>query len=218
MKKKCGHCHIEKELSEFSKNRSAKSGYGSYCKKCEKEYREKHREERAALWKEYSAKHREALRIKDRFRYKLNPEKEKARHKEYKSRSEVREHNRSWWREYTVKRIHSDELYAFRLWIVRETRRAATSKNGHVNPRLLPLLGCSGKALWEHLLETWEKNYGNEWNGEKYQIDHIVPFATARTIEGMGKLAHYTNTQMLTPEDNRKKGASNNSVSSKNKV
>lgn len=74
------------------------------------------------------------------------------------------------------------------------------------------------KEIWEHLLETWKKNYGNEWHGEKYQIDHIVPFATACTIEEMGRLAHYTNTQMLTPEDNGRKGATNNSVLIRDKV
>lgn len=207
MKKKCARCGIEKEISCFCKDRRAKDGYSYRCKECSR-----------CLWKKYYEQNRGYLLEKDKLRAIANPEKERKRRKKYKSRPEVKEHYRIWWKEYTVKRIHSDELYAFRLWVIRETRRAATSKNGYVNQRLLPLLGCSGKVLWEHLLETWEKNYGNKWHGEAYQIDHIVPFATAHTIEDMGKLAHYTNTQMLTPEDNMKKGASNNSGLSKNKV
>jgi hypothetical protein len=33
--KKCNHCLLEKEISLFTKNKSAKSGIGGHCLKCE---------------------------------------------------------------------------------------------------------------------------------------------------------------------------------------
>lgn len=37
--KKCSKCNIEKELSEFSKDKSRKDGLTSYCKACHNQYR-----------------------------------------------------------------------------------------------------------------------------------------------------------------------------------
>ena len=53
-----------------------------------------------------------------------------------------------------------------------------------------------------HLKETWLKNYGKEWNGEPYHIDHIIPLATATSEKEIIDLCYYKNLQMLTPKDN----------------
>ena len=67
--------------------------------------------------------------------------------------------------------------------------------------------GLAPTELWQYLLKTWEQEYGAPWNGEKYNIDHIIPCCSASTVEGIDKLFHYTNLRLLTPEDNTKKKA-----------
>lgn len=69
------------------------------------------------------------------------------------------------------------------------------------------ILGCSFDEVYKYLLSTWEKNYGKPWDGGPYHIDHIIPLATAKTEEEAIKLCHYTNLQLLTPEDNMVKNA-----------
>ena len=40
--KKCTKCKVEKELSEFNKDKSRKSGLQCHCKQCKKEHFKKH--------------------------------------------------------------------------------------------------------------------------------------------------------------------------------
>ena len=42
--KVCSKCKEEKELSEFNKSKKGKNGLRSYCKNCQKEYRENNKE------------------------------------------------------------------------------------------------------------------------------------------------------------------------------
>ena len=207
MKKRCSNCGEEKELEEFHKCSKAKDGLAYRCKKCSKQ-----------LWKGYYEKNKSYLLEKDKLRAMVNPEKERRRHKNYKSRPEVREHYRVWWKKYSKNRLSEDPYYAFKMWIRRETRRAAISKTGNIHPKLRPLLGCSQQKFINHLKRTWLRRYGKKWDYEPFEIDHIIPLSVAKTEEEMKKLCHYKNIQMLTPEDNRRKGVENNSILDKDKV
>jgi hypothetical protein len=67
------------------------------------------------------------------------------------------------------------------------------------------MLGCSIPQLQEHLESKWIDgmswtNYGTDW-----EIDHIIPLASNKTIEGFVQLNHHTNLQPLWKEVNRKK-------------
>jgi hypothetical protein len=46
---------------------------------------------------------------------------------------------------------------------------------------------------------TWENR--GEWH-----VDHIIPFASAKTEEDIVRLAHYTNLQPLWAKENLEKG------------
>ena len=72
------------------------------------------------------------------------------------------------------------------------------------------ILGAEYDIVWEHLKNTWYSNYGTDYNGEDYEIDHIKPLSLANTEGEIIKLCHYSNLQLLTPEDNLKK--SNNII------
>ena len=65
----------------------------------------------------------------------------------------------------------------------------------------MSLVGCDTNTLKMHLESqfnsgmTWE-NYG------QWELDHIIPFASAKSKEEVYKLCHYTNLQPLWAEDN----------------
>ena len=75
--------------------------------------------------------------------------------------------------------------------------------------RTADLIGLkSGIDLVKYIENQWKKgmswdNYGNTkgcWN-----IDHIIPYASANTIEEVEKLTHYTNLQPLWWDENLRK-------------
>ncbi len=51
--KLCCTCRTEKGVADFSKARSCKDGLQSQCKKCDKAYRQIHREERVGINRKY---------------------------------------------------------------------------------------------------------------------------------------------------------------------
>jgi hypothetical protein len=67
------------------------------------------------------------------------------------------------------------------------------------------ILGCDFNFLETHLIGSAIKNYGVWLSCERYEIDHIVPLASAKTEEDIIKLNHYSNLQYLTSLDNNKK-------------
>lgn len=68
------------------------------------------------------------------------------------------------------------------------------------------ILGCSFDEFKKYIASlfkdgmTWD-NYG-EW-----QLDHIIPLSTAKNIEDVERLCHYTNLQPLWAKDNLEKRA-----------
>jgi len=56
---KCPRCGIIKSVGEFSKNRSAKNGYGCYCKICLGEMRKELALKNPGWWKRYYWEHRD---------------------------------------------------------------------------------------------------------------------------------------------------------------
>ena len=69
------------------------------------------------------------------------------------------------------------------------------------------IIGCDWNTLKQHLEGQFNDkmnwaNYGDYW-----EIDHILPLASAKTIDEIYELSHYTNLQPLYWKDNRKKSA-----------
>ena len=57
--KTCSKCNETKPLDEFNKNKNGKYKRQAYCKKCNFEYRENHKEENKEYQKEYRENHKE---------------------------------------------------------------------------------------------------------------------------------------------------------------
>ena len=55
--KNCSKCGIEKDLTDFSKNKKKKDGYSFWCKECHEEYKKKHYLENKEKYLDKNKKH-----------------------------------------------------------------------------------------------------------------------------------------------------------------
>ena len=152
------------------------------------QYRTEHKEELAQKQKEYNDKNRDKVR-------------EWGRQYAEKNRDKLRAYREN----YRKERVEKDPLFKMsvniRHLVANSLRRQGFSKK----TKTAAILGCDYDTLWKHLKQTWLDNYGTEWNGEDYHIDHIIPLATAETEQDIIDLCHYENLQMLKPEHNLEK-------------
>ena len=85
---------------------------------------------------------------------------------------------------------------------IRKIRRG----NGYnKNSNLSKIIGIS----WDEFRIYFESKFvdGMNWdNHGEWEYDHIIPVSSAKSINEVEKLFHYTNLQPLWKEDNRRKG------------
>ena len=83
----------------------------------------------------------------------------------------------------------------------------AFKHSGYVKPQGLgSLLGTTLADAKAHLEAKFDA--GMSWdNYGQWHIDHVVPFASAKSLEEVVRLCHYTNLQPLWAKDNLSKGA-----------
>ena len=68
--------------------------------------------------------------------------------------------------------------------------------------------GMASDDLYVHLMVTALDTYGYWSAFERYDVDHRIPRCTATTEDELKRLYHFSNLQLLKPEDNRAKGRS----------
>ena len=78
-------------------------------------------------------------------------------------------------------------------------------KNGYSKPsKTQDMLGCDWAKLKAHLESKFVD--GMSWaNRSMWHIDHVLPLSSAKSLEEVVKLCHYTNLQPLWAEDNLRK-------------
>jgi len=81
------------------------------------------------------------------------------------------------------------------------TAKAFKRRGFRKNGRTEQILGCTFEELMKYLNPP--KDFFT--NRSKYHLDYIVPLATAKTIEDVIRLSHYTNLQILTAKENMAK-------------
>lgn len=85
--KTCPRCNTKKPLDAFAKNKDTKSGLCSWCKACTSAYakalRAKYPDRHKRAIRNWTVRNREKVRQLSREKYHRNPEKEKARHREF---------------------------------------------------------------------------------------------------------------------------------------
>jgi len=181
----------KEEIKEYQKK------YTKEKKEELSEYNKKYREENKEKAKNYRKEHEEDKRAYDKKYYQEN--KEKICEYQKKHREERKEEIN----EYFKNRRKMDEGYRI-LCCLRARLRYALQGNSK-SASTMELAGCSMEFLIDYLEKT--KVEGKDYSvGE---IDHIRPCASFDLTDPVQQREcfHYTNLQLLTKEDNRKKGA-----------
>jgi hypothetical protein len=222
----CNRCGIEKELSEFNKNKK-------YCRSCEKEYRKEYRiknieklrvQESNSYYrnhekkKEYREENREKKTEYNKNYYKKNIDTEKLRVKKYqvenkeilsekakKYNTENRDKRNKYKKEWTCRRKEKDPT--FRLIIrLRNLLRKSFLRNGYAKKsKSYEIIGISYDEFKLYIESLFID--GMSWsNFGEWHIDHKIPISWGKTEEEIIKLNHYTNLQPLWAEDNLSKG------------
>lgn len=153
---------------------------------------------------------------KRRRQYIKNREKERQQTKAYKfankdlvnERNRVyRQINRRKMQDIQNKKRKESPLIRIRDVIRIRTAAALKRKSFKKNSKFAEYLGCTPEELKSHLESkfqpgmTWDNYSLNGWH-----IDHIVPLASASSVEELYKLCHYTNLQPLWALENLRKG------------
>jgi hypothetical protein len=184
--KQCTKCNKHLPKSLFWKDKYKKNGYVSRCSLCIKEQR------KTPEYKSYRKTYEQTEQFKNY-------------HKNYEASRRVRtEKDKESRRKRDLKYRKEDPLYKLKQNTTRRIRYALKVLNQNKKNRTIEYLGCSIDELKIHLENqfkpgmSWE-NYG-EW-----EIDHIIPCASANNEPELLVLFHYTNLQPLWATENRQK-------------
>ena len=204
LKKKCSCCKESKALKLYSISNHTKDGYNHTCKDCAKEkakYYNLENKEKVKLYrKEYRKINIESFKEKDKLR-NIN---KKEQRKEYRIK------NKEKFNEARKLKKLKDPLYKLKCDIRRLIQMSFKYKNNKKSNKTLEILGCSFsefKLYLESRFELW-MNWENrgKYNGKLnygWDVDHIIPLKTAKTIQDIIRLNHYTNLQPLDSHINR---------------
>lgn len=111
------------------------------------------------------------------------------------------EHKRKWKADYIL-----NPVIAFKEKARSLIRCAFKRKSYRKNTKTQEILGCTFEEFKIHIESQFTD--GMSWEVfDQIHIDHIIPMATAKTIEDILILNHYTNLQPLWAIDNLKKGS-----------
>ena len=198
----CKKCGLEKEVCEFDKKTNNKDNLNSKCKECRRKY-----------MNEYNSQNAEKKRLQQKKYYYRNRDKELIRvsekHKKFKEKeSEYRKKNRNKISEREKNRYNTDISYRIKTNMRNRLKLFLKSQNIQKTNTTFEIVGGSPQIIKEYL----EKQFLDGMSWENYgflgwHIDHIIPLSSAKTIEEIYKLCHYTNLQPLWCEDNLKKGS-----------
>ena len=174
-------------------------------------YRQLHREEFRKRDKEYAIAHKEQIVERYRRWAREHAEQLAEYNRQYREKNADRiseqrrikdRENRPRINAYIKQKRLTDPLFTLSC-NVRGLIRASLKNRGYSKKTsTYEILGCDYETLMQHLKQTWLDNYGSEWHGEDYHIDHIIPLATAQSEEEVLDLCYYKNLQMLKPRDN----------------
>lgn len=214
--KKCNKCEIEKNLSDYYKDKSTKDGYYTICKLCKKKnsktYSLRSKEEIYAstkIWKENNKEHLK--------KYNKNWTFENKEHiKDYNEKSKKR------LSDYYKNRKKNDKLFKLKENVRRLIYNSIYKNGFSKKTKTCEILGCSYeefKIYIENKFEPWMnwENHGKYTgnNNETWQYDHIIPLDFAKTEEELIKLNHFSNVRPFCSKLNLEKS---NKINGKERI
>lgn len=101
-------------------------------------------------------------------------------------------------------RIKRDPMFKMSSQLRTRLYKVLQSKKWFKNNTFAKYIGCSLDELKFHLQKQFKPDMSWENHG-KWHIDHIVPLSSAKDIEELFKLCHYTNLQPLWAKENQSK-------------
>ncbi len=214
--KVCSKCKVEKELTEFVKDKYLKDGLKSNCKKCTAIYSKKYYEENKERLKEFTFNNKEKKSKYNKEHYLKN--KDKKRNQYLKNKANKSEYGKKYYKEnkdkiieygikWQNKKIKEDYLFRFsrRLRSLVRTSFKRGVNQYSKKAKTENILGCTIKEFIDYISLKFTEGMTLE-NYGKWHLDHIIPISSAKTEEEIIKLNHHTNFQPLWAEDNLRKG------------
>lgn len=174
-------------------------------------YKQRNKEKIAQINKKYREENKERIRETQRRWEKANPEKvrESGARKQRTYRENHKDSVREYGKQYQTNRKATDGLYKFKVglrsMISQSFSRCGVKKNATAEN----ILGCSIEEFKSYIESQFVDGMSFDNYGE-WHLDHIKPLATAKTIDDVIVLCHYTNFQPLWAEDNRRKSGKYN--------
>lgn len=190
---KCGY-ELSKLTSYRKKNDKKDITYKEYVELITIEKQEREKIISKSI-KKVDSKGRIRYYNKESFLYSGN---EKEYLKEY-----ARKHSKDIYKKHK-KRMQNDELYKFKHKMRNFIYSSFRRNNFRKNKASETILGCTLIEFKDYIKSKFTEGMSFD-NYGKWQIDHIIPLSTAKTVEDVIKLCHYTNLQPLWAEDNRRK-------------
>ena len=180
---------------------------------------EKYLERKRLNSKKFRIENTERYRQQTRKSYYKNIKKRRADQKKYYDKNRVdllaknkiwvnnnRDRIRKYMRKYQKERAKKDPIFLLSRRCGGRIRDAFRYKGFGKNTKTAKMLGCSWEQLKDHIENQFVS--GMTWEDKHlWHIDHIIPVSSAKTIEELERLCHYTNLQPLWAEDNMRKGA-----------
>jgi hypothetical protein len=205
MKKQCGECGKYKIANNqnFHKSKHHKYGLHPYCKICQKAKDQKRYQENSDNIKERvrqrSKDYPEKLKTENHKYYRKNKTKLIKKSREYAQRPE---------RKKRMSEIHQHRMKNDILYKLRHILRSRISKAFiRKTERSRDILGCSIEKVRSHLESQFTIKMSWSNHGTYWEIDHIIPLASATDQKKLRELCHYSNLQPLESSKNREKGA-----------
>lgn len=87
--------------------------------------------------------------------------------------------------------------------LLKSFSKRKASKDGLQSNCKACILGADHDTVINHFKLLWHNRYRTELTNQTYEIHHIVHNQTANNEEELIKLQHYTNLELLTPEDHK---------------
>lgn len=206
---RCKQCDKEYYQANRDKILEYNKKYRQANKEKIAEYHREYYQENHEEYKKYKQVNKEKISDYQKEYNQVNREKQKEYQKEYNqaNREKLKEYQQtnrakinSWAKIYQRERRRSDPL--FRLKQVLRVQSGRVKSKFGTKSRTAQLLGCTWEQAQTHLIQTAVTNYAVYVENENYHVDHIIPLSSATTEEEAIALCHYTNLQLLTPEDN----------------
>lgn len=206
---------MRKPLTQEQKDMAAKR---------QKAWREANKDHLAKWYRDYRKDNPESNKANTKAYRKRNPETSKATSKKYKDNNQpkVKAYRIAYKgrkNELDKEKKKTDPLYKLKANLRSGILKAFTRINVRKNNKTVQILGCTYEEFKQHLESlfeswmTWDNhglydgtlNYG-------WDIDHIIPMATAVTEADVIRLSHYTNLQPLCSKVNRDIKRNNHTV------